>query len=48
METNDHNNAMVNHDKNIEVHLLLSPEKLINMKIDGTFYNTILKILNKK
>ena len=31
-ETNDHDNAMVDHDKDVGIHLSFSPDSLINMQ----------------
>ena len=43
VDTKDHINEMVNHNKDNEFHLLLSTEKLIEKPKDDTFCMTILK-----
>ena len=45
--TEDHSNVMVNHDDDIEVHLSISPEKLINMQNDDTSCKTVMKFINE-
>ena len=39
---------MVDQDNNVEIHLSLSPEKLIDRQTDDTFCKTIIKLVYEK
>ena len=43
VDTRDHNDVLVDHNKDNEVHLLLCTEKLIEMQRDGDFLHNHIK-----